>query len=68
MMNGLLTSLVDRPLDMRLKYSCLIIHIGRRLVGVFLFCIKNYVEKYKKSVYYAQVHACQVIKCTKYGY
>ena len=29
-MNGLLISLVNRPLDMRLKCSCLIIHIGRR--------------------------------------
>ena len=29
-MNGLLTSLVGRPLDVRLKDSCLIIHIGRR--------------------------------------
>ena len=28
--------LVDQPLDMRLKYSCLIIHIGRSLIKLVL--------------------------------
>ena len=36
-MNRLLTSLVDRPLDMRLKYSCLIIHWEKvyKLVSIY---------------------------------